>query len=210
MKRAPLLRSAALAALLLCATSARADLIQWGYRWEAIPTTVTAGSGLVELTPEIYRTARGSSDIVAANLHVQSSALPSSPDVFTPLDGNYQLRLHLTDVATSTTGYIDFFGQLQGRFSQSNSQVTNTFLAPSSQTVTVGSAVFDVSLVYYTPPGPPAQGNLGSIGGHVNVSANPDLDPASVPEPSSLALAGLGLGAAGLAAWKRRRQAGAA
>lgn len=204
MKHTQFLRTLTLATLLLGGASARADLIQWGYSWEAFPSNVTAGSGSVELIPESYHTVKGDSDVVAANLKVHSTALPASPDVFGASDGNYQLRLHLTDVATSATSYIDFTGKLQGKFSQLNATVTNSFLGTTTQTATIGSTVFTVTLAYYTPPGPPSQGNLGSIGANVQVS--PGLRPASVPEPSSLILGGIGLGAFGLTAWKRRRR----
>lgn len=204
MKHTHFLRTLTLAALLLSAATARADLIQWGYQWEAFPANVTAGGGTVELTPESYHTGKGDSDVVAANLKLHSTALPASPDAFGAAGGNYQLRLHLTDVATSATGYLDFSGQLQGKFSQSNATVKNSFLGATTQTATIGSTVFTVTLAYYTPPGPPSQGNLGSIGANIQVS--PGLRPASVPEPSSLILGSIGLGAFGLTAWRRRRR----
>jgi hypothetical protein len=46
--------------------------------------------------------------------------------------------------------------------------------------------------------------NLGSISAHVNVSS---VTPASVPEPSTMLLSGLGLSFLGGAAWRKRRQA---
>jgi hypothetical protein len=101
------------------------------------------------------------------------------------------------------TGSLTFTGQLQGKFSQFNALVTNTVTSPFTQSILLGYTTFIVTLDSYTPPGPPSQGNFGSIGATVELSS---LKPSEkTPEPSTMALAGLGAGIAGLAAWRRRR-----
>lgn len=197
------LRLLAVAAVLFATTgSARADLISWGYDWAASPAAVTAGTGSVSLSNETFKTAVGNSQVVVTNLKVFSTAVPGTPDTFGLGDGNYSMILKLTDIDSGLTATLTFTGQLQGSFSASSANVTNTFTGLVSQTAFLGANQYTVTLNAYTPPGPPAQGNLGSIGAFVQVSK---IDIQRVPEPTALALAGLGVGMAGLAAWRRRR-----
>lgn len=199
-QRTLILRALALTFLTLAvAGTARADLLPWGYDWTATPADVTAGSGKITLSNETFKTAVGDSQVVATNLKEFSTADPLSPDVFGPTDGNYTLTLSLKDLDTGKTGSLVFKGQLQGKFSAFNSTVTNTFdPATQSQTITLGNTQFTVTLNSYTPPGPPSQGNLGSIGAFVDLK--------QVPEPTSMALAGGGAAVVALAAWRRRRR----
>jgi hypothetical protein len=202
MKRTPYLRVAALAILLLGGTTARADLIQWGYQWQAFPTKVTAGSGWVNLMPESFKTAKGDSDIVAVNLKTTSNASVGAPDTFTASGGKYALVITLTDTNTNTSGFLLFHGQLQGSFYKDGSNITNTIFSPSSQSIGLGGNYYTVTLGSYSPPGPSNETSLGSIGASVKVQSINKL----VPEPSTMALATLGFGLGGLAAWRRRRR----
>ncbi|MFO0880642.1 MAG: PEP-CTERM sorting domain-containing protein [Gemmataceae bacterium] len=203
MMRAQLMRLLALTAVMFTASQAGAAPIKWGYDWSATPF-VTAGSGKVTFSDESYRQAAGNSFVVAAQLQTVSSASYLTPDTFGPGDGNYSLSVWLKDIDSGLSGTLTFTGKLQGQFSQLNSLVSNTFNSPTVQSILLGYTTFIVRLDSYTPPGPSNQLNLGSIGATVEVSS---LKPAqNTPEPSSMALAGLGLGAAGLAAWRRRRQ----
>ncbi len=204
MKRTLFLRAAALALVLLCGTTARADLIPWGYQTAAFPGSVSAGSSShVTLTPESFHNAAGDSNIVAASLQTVSGVPHSTPDVFTSSQGKYSIQITLTDTTSSASAFLLFKGQLQGNLSSSSANVTNTFFSPTTLSIGLGSNVYTVTMAYYTPPGPPTEGNLGSIGASVQVRPLKQL----VPEPTSLALAGLGFGLAGLTGWKRRRQA---
>jgi hypothetical protein len=210
MKRTLLVPTLAVAVVLLGTTTTRADLISWGYNWAPVATSVTAGTGYVSFTNELPNTAQGNSNIVATNLGVFSMANPGTPDTFAASganDGEYTLKINLTDPATSATGTLMFTGQLQGSFSQFSANITNTFTGLTTQSIDLGDTHFVVTMDSYTPPGPPGSVNHGSIAAFVEVSPRDHL--AGVPEPSTMALAGIGVGLAGLAAWRRRRRAAA-
>jgi hypothetical protein len=206
-KRTPILHTLALAVVLLGATHVHATPIQWGYDWNASPSNVAAGAagGYISLTNEPPHTnAAGNSTLVATQLQVFSNASASSPDTFTSSQGKYALKIDLTDTVSGKSGFLLFFGQLQGSFSHDNSNVTNMFFSPQSQSIGLGKNFYTVTMTTYTPPGPPSEGNLGSIGASVHVEAARDR---LAPEPSTMALAGLCLALAGLTGWKRRRRA---
>jgi hypothetical protein len=203
MKRIHATSVFALALLLTSSQAAHAGLISWSYDWNAGPAYVTAGGGKVTLSNEIPNVAVGNSNVVATNLKVYSGADPTKPDTFTIAGGHYGLTIDLTDNATHKSGSLIFTGQLQGSFSQYSSNVTNTFFSPTTQMLTLGNTTFTVTVNSYTPPGPPSQGNLGSIGAYIQVA--PSIHITSVPEPGSIALASLGIGLVGLRAFRRRR-----
>jgi hypothetical protein len=201
-KRTHLWRALALLLLLSSASGARAELISWSYDWSASPVSgVTAGSGKITLSNEPSHVAVDNSQVVATNLKVFSEADPlkGQYDVFGVNDGKYTLTLNLKDIQSGHTGQLIFTGQLQGKFSSLNANVTNTYFAPQSQTIDLGNTHFTVTMNAYTPPGPPSQGNLGSMGAYVEVRHIRET-----PEPTTLALAGFGAAALGLAAWRRR------
>jgi hypothetical protein len=203
-RRKLFLGTLALAAVLLGTSTARANLISWGYNWAPGSPTVTTGTGGVSFSNEPSHVAVGTSVVVASNLDVFSSAKPGKPDTFGALQGNYSLTVTLTDIATSSTGSLTFTGQLQGNFSNASANVTNTFTGPTTQAITIGNTVFTVTMGYYPPPGPPGSLNHGSIAATVAVAPGDHI--ARVPEPSTMALAGIGVGLAGLGAWRRRRR----
>jgi hypothetical protein len=202
-QRTLLLFSLALAALLLGSTAAHATPIQWGYNWNAFPSSVVAGTGWVSLSNEPGHTATGNSSTVATALKVFSTASSTSPNQFGPSQGHYALQITLTDTASGNSGSLLFFGQLQGTFSQSTANISSTFSGPTTQSIGLGANYYTVSLTSYAAPGPPQQGNLGSIGAFVQVQP---LRNKLAPEPSSIALASLGIGFAGLGAFRRRRR----
>jgi hypothetical protein len=212
--KAPLI---AVALLLGLGASARATLISpdhvtWTYNFTPAAPAVTADgnpSAGVTFTNEPTKAAVGSSDIVATNLRVFSTAPGSSPDQITGSNGKYTISLLLTNTtdpgAPSTT--FKFTGTLKGTFSAENANVGNTFGGGNTQTVQLGNYKFTVALTSYTPPGPPDQSNAGSMSAHVTVTAvdHGGPHPADVPEPSTMLLAGLGLTVLGAARWRRAR-----
>ncbi|HTU19423.1 MAG TPA: PEP-CTERM sorting domain-containing protein [Gemmataceae bacterium] len=193
--------------------------VQWTYNFTPSGPTSSGfvqadnpQGGSVSLTNEPTKFATNSSDVVVTNLRVSSTAPATSPDTLNTA-GNYQVTLQLHDIASGTganaTDTMTFTGKLGGSFSQSNSNVTNTFTGTQSYTWTAPSGnQYTVTLVGYTPPGPPTATHAGSISAYVQVT--PPVGPASVPEPSTLVLSCLGLGFAGLASWRKRRRSLAA
>jgi hypothetical protein len=198
---------AAFALLLLGSVPARADLINWSFSWDRSVPAVLAGTGGVSLTGETITSAVGDSDVVASNLRVFSTAPPKSPDTFGPNDGHYAVTITLTDAATGTSGSLTFTGQLQGTFSSDSAGVSNTFTGLTTQKITLGNTLFTVTMTGYTAPGPPTATKAGSIGAFVHVESAQGEEQ-HLPEPSTMLLAGLGAGVAGLAGWRKRRRRG--
>ncbi len=198
--------SSAVAGLLLAGAPARADFIQWTYNWQPGSLETPAdgsGTGGVSFSNQPSAAATGNSDIVATNLRVFSSALPSNPDMLVK-GGAYSLALTLTDTASGMSGTLTWTGKLTGSFSATSSNLTNVFTSPITQTLLLGQNLYTVSIGQYSPPGPPTAGNAGSIGAHVNVAPQGTIQ-SSTPEPSTLVLAGLALSVGGGAAWRKRR-----
>lgn len=216
MKRFLAAHVSALALLLLAGVGARAsmippDQIQWTYNFApANPAVLATGnpSAGVTFTNEPTKAAVGSSDIVATNMRVFSTAFANAPDMITGSDGNYSLTLTLSSLDSNNmpvSGSLSFAGTLGGSFSKESANVTNLFTDAGPKTLNLGTFSFTVQLIAYTPPGPPDQSNAGSISAHVTVSNINGVG--GVPEPSTILLSGLGLTFLGGAAWRKRRQA---
>jgi hypothetical protein len=202
MKFSPITLSALVFSFLLSWVPARADLIPWMYSWSGSPSVVSAdvpGTSTITLTDEPLREAIGNSDIVATNLRTKSSASPTHPDTFT--HANYTLDLLLLDLDSGKSGTLVFTGYLSGSLSSQNSQINNTFTGQTAQTIRLGDHLFTAEMNAYTPPGNPGESNSGSLGGRVTITIQ------TLPEPSTLALSGVGLILLGVARWRRNRRA---
>jgi hypothetical protein len=189
----------------LTAAGARADLIQapipWDYGWTANTAAVSADdptAGKVVFHLETGAEAAGSSDIVATDLQLISSAADAHPAEFT--HKSYTLELTLTDLASHQHGTLTFGGIFDGSISKLTSNLTNVFTGQTTQTLHLGSNLYTVTIGPYTPPEPPDGMRLGAIGAHAQV----DVRPTSSPEPSSLLLAGLAVTTLGLVVGQRR------
>jgi hypothetical protein len=182
--------------------------------------------GGVTLSNEPTKNATGNSVVVMSNLHTFSAAPPSAPDTFGPTTGFWQTTLILTDSASGASATMNFSGKFTGKFSggtvvggvlQGGNANIGNIMDPQTQSIQLGNFVYTVSLLIpdpitgqlvsgYTPPGPPGATNGGSIAAYVTVNQADGGHVASVPEPSTMLLAGLGLSFGSLAAWRKRRQ----
>jgi hypothetical protein len=189
--------------LILClGSAARADHLGWSFSWSAGPAVVSdGGRGRIIMTAT-GGDAMGDSDISAVNMRTISNAFPlTGPDVFT--DRPYTLTLHLTDDFSGQEGTLTFSGKINGTLTRFSSNLTNTFDSPQTQVLDLGHSRYTVTIGPFVPPGQPGSTNRGSIGASVTV----DLSP--TPEPSTLALAGVGLTLLGVRGWRKKWRAGA-
>jgi hypothetical protein len=199
--------------LCLAGTPAQAQMttdVNWTYNFTPAQAAVysDSGSGTVTFTNEPTKSAINSSDVVVTNLRVNSVATADHADTLTS-GGAWKVSLALTDSATGNSDTMTFTGKLGGTFSANNANVTNTFTGTTSYTWTdpKNGDTFKVSLVGYTPPGPPTASNAGSIAALVSVTpGNGTISGGHTPEPSTLVLACLGLSFAGLTTWRKRRR----
>jgi hypothetical protein len=194
---------AALAVLLCCASSARADFIPWTYNWTPSTTAVfsTNGAGKITLTNEPTASAVGDSDIVATNLRTFSNASPNTPDKFS--DAAYKLTLTLVDDNSKQSGSVSFSGEFNGSLSSRSSNITNKPTSPVSQSIVLGGNLYTATIIAYAPPAPPNASNAGSISARAIVTVNTQGE---VPEPAGMLLAGMGASVLGLVGYRRWRQ----
>jgi hypothetical protein len=218
MKRSLLAIASAVGLLCLTGTPAWATptpppQVQWTYNFTPSQPFVSAnapGSGTVSFTNEPTKGASNSSDVVVSNLRDSSTATATNPDSFGS-GAAWKVGLTLTDTASGASTTMYFTGKLGGTFSASNSNITDTFTGKTSYTWTAPSGnQYTVTLTGYTPPGPPTASNAGSISAHVTVTPAGGTISGGTPEPSTLVLSCLGLGFAGLGAWRKRRRSLAA
>ena len=227
---------AALWLLGTCAASPVRAEPGWSYNWTTTtPLVGSSGSG-VSILPA-SGSGSGSSDIVAANLSVISSAPAATPD---PVNGGWNLTLHLTDAASGNSGNLLFSGLFSGTVSASSSSVDNAFNQPTLQTLSLGTHLYTATIGLYTPPGLTGTTLKGAIGANLALSDLPGGTPIPVdpppggpppgappppppppppgpqpvpppvhnaPEPSSFVLAALGLTSLSLSTWRRHRKA---
>jgi len=213
-RRSVSLFAGAVVALLFAGGSARANFVEWNYNWfpkvpASPPYKILSDNGESEilLSNEDPGDAAGSSDLVATNIAVSSTATLGNPDKFLA-NGGFVLQLQLQDAASGESASLLFKGKFTGGLSKSNVGLkldwTNDGEFQSEYVVTLGGNTYTVSVGAYTPPGPPSNANLGSIGAHVEVT------PGQIqksPEPSTMLLGCMGLAGMGLAGWRKRRQA---
>jgi hypothetical protein len=192
MKPSPVALGGA-ACLLLCLASprAQAELIQWSYSWSRSPVNVMAnspGTGYISLTDEGMKSAAGNSYLVATNLQAHSTASVNNPDVFT--NRQYQLSLFLQDQTSGKSGTLTFTGEFNGTLTANSTILTNTFVGPATQTLTLGDNLYTVTIGSYAAPGPTGEVNSGSIAAQAQVTVSSIFQ---LPEPNSSVLAFFGV-----------------
>jgi hypothetical protein len=204
MRKLPVaLAGAAWVWLFFGTAGARAELIQWSYSWSSSPTQVYAngsGSGYISLTNDTgLKSASGSSYLVATNLQAHSGASVADPDVFS--NKTYSLNLSLTDQSSGQSGTLSFTGEFNGTLTADSSNISNTFVGATTQSLVLGNHLYTVTIGPYDPPGPTGAVNSGSISARAEVT----VSIFHLPEPSSGVLAFLGV-SCGLAFIRRRRR----
>ncbi len=203
MRHAPAVLMTALVWLFVPAP-AQAAYIPWKYSWSRdhpIIYSDTSTTSYITLTDEALGKAAGTSDVVATNLKIFSDADPNKPAPFTNKD--YTLTLFLLDVQSGKHGTLDFSGVLNGDISEFSSNIENTFLGKTKQTLVLGQHLYTVTIGPYTPPGPPGSTNAGAISARASVHV---ADIQKSPEPASIVLVLCGLPGIGFHVWRRRRR----
>jgi hypothetical protein len=207
------LRRALCAAAVVClaAGAARANTVpvQWSYQWT--PNTAFkifaqgSNSDYILATPEPSATEFGNATIPAVSLQTFSNAPASNPAVFK--NAAYSLSLTLFDQASGKSGTVPFNGVFNGTLSANQAFWQPPFtVQPATQKLTLGNNTYTVTL-QVAPPGGPHAKDLGAVSANavVTVSASSGGGVGQTPEPSGLALAGLGLAGLCGAGWLRRR-----
>jgi hypothetical protein len=204
----------------LAGARAKADLIQWSATAGPTGPNYNPSNGTAGINSLNYgsnaetqllgtnATTNGSSSgsVVLAILGAYFN-LPSQDEArFGGSTGNYSLSLTLHDLASGASGSLTFQGNFSGTIVPGVVDLTNTYMGPTTQTLTLGRNLYTVTIGSFVSPDitgpPPFVGRPGSISASISVQPV----TSSAPEPSSLVLACLGLPLFGLARWVRRRR----
>jgi len=209
-----LLFAAAVAVALAGGSAARAD-INWEANWTPGTSSLTVGPSssvtFTNLASAGYTTTTAQPVISTpvTNLGIVSTASPDTPDVFS--GKGYTLLLQLTDMASGKTQNLTFGGALSGSASSNGSSISNLFGSPTTQTLNFANGdQYVVTIGPFVPPGNAGTSSpLGAIGATVTATSSNTGgggSPQGTPEPSTLALGGLGMAFTGLMAWRRRNR----
>ena len=207
MSRSPArLAAVSLTLLLLPAGMARAEMINWSFSWAPSTQTLHAdapGVGRVLLSSYGGTINSHAGDLVGlagAYVAYSSQAADSAPDHFS--HAPFSLTLTLTDNASHQSGNLTYAGFVAGDLSASSANLGVTVDSPTAAGLALGGHYYRVAIGPYIAPPYPSTNLPGILVANVTVS-----DVQTVPEPATLALAGLALPALGLAAWRKRRRA---
>jgi hypothetical protein len=222
---------AALLLLAACAGRTPADPIPFQYESQAfapgnstgsqlIFTPSQAGDGTASIAGNGWINGAGSSVITAANLYFSATAglggngsAGPGDSVFDPQP--FVLKLSLKDTASGASGSLLFPGTFSGTVGLGGATGTLGFAPPTNGSG--WSQVLGGNRYTVDPSQPPSwQGLDSGMLGATQFSYYPiqfhiDVQPGGIgsgpgaPEPSGLALAAVGLGTLGAAAWRRWR-----
>lgn len=201
-------------------SAARAEFVDFSYAWSIQPGAVLpggTGSVQIALSPNAsanYELGAASPTLIpGATITTTSSAASGTPDSF---NNPFSLKLSLTDTTSGATGNLTFSGTVSGTLTSTTSSLTSTFNNPLTQTLTLGSHIYgvtiDPSILGLPHPGADSNALLDALVRVTNVNGGtggggtPPGGPENAPEPSSLVLGGLAI--AGLAArrWSRLKK----
>jgi hypothetical protein len=187
-------------AVLLLPTAVRADyFIPFGYDWTPSTTLITgAGGGQIHFTDEAANSAYTPTNVDATHITTTSPRPATHPETFTNVA--FGLTLHLTDSDIGLSHDLSFNGTISGKLSSGLSTLALTFNAPLTQTFTLVSGnVKDTFTVEIQSP--VLIGHPGATPSAVTATITAVRE---TPEPSTMALSGLGLAFLGLARWRKR------
>lgn len=201
--------------------AARADYMNWSYRWSISPAPVLA-SGTGTVSQALGQPGSGASRILAAAVTTSSDASAKDPDRY---NASFRLTLHLMDRATRQSGSLTFAGKIIGTVTATTSRLTETFLTPTEY-LRLGKHTYLVELpryihpmapgslvvpTYYAAvrvwnvPPPPRRLQPRAMTASVmiaSIGADPSIS-ASTPEPPGFVLGGLGAMLLGCSVFRR-------
>jgi hypothetical protein len=199
-------RALGAAALVLClgAGTAKADTLppQWSFQWTPNATFKVfadkSTTDYIQATPQPANTFFGDATIPAFQLTTATASTTTIKNPSTFTNAGFSVSLTLFDQASGKSATLPFSGVFNGQLwnTQANLRFTPT---SGTQSVKIGGNTYTVKLDVANPGGPNS-GVFGAITGSAQVNV-----VSQSPEPSALALAGLGLGGLGCAGWLRRR-----
>lgn len=185
----------------------QAEQIAFTYAWSVQPSPVFAsGTGSVTVIaapngPATYDTTSALPTYIPAAELTTTSSATSPPDTFnTP----FNLKLTLTDTASSLSDELTFSGTLAGTLTMDSSTLTSTFSSPLTKTLILGDFTYSVTIgpTLVNIPGP-GSSTPALIDARVTVERN-DTPVQETPEPGSLLLGATAiLGFAARRYWKR-------
>ncbi len=185
------------AVLFFTAPPVRADPIGFGYNF-LTPPAVTGDDGnlgAVSFATTPGGQASGHAVLTAASLAVVTAAPLTNPDTFS--GQTYDLTLQLIDGPSGKSGSLTFTGKLLGSLTPLDAKVSTSFDVPT-KTLVLGTDRYTVSVGPLVEPAGNNPTVVGTLLATVDVQAagGPVAPVSQAPEPSALALAGLGLAAA--------------
>jgi hypothetical protein len=205
--------AAALIVLLATATLGKADMILWSYQSGAVPTSIVVSGGLHTPTATLILggspTTQEHDSATAMVVHMLTTGSHLNFQ-----NASTTLGLDIKDHASHAQHMFAFPAVFNGTADvpTHSSNVTLSFPSGMSQSFVIGNNRYTVTIgpiqpLAWTAIGanfPGRNAFFGEVDAHVTVSP---ANTAATPEPSTLALAGMGVLTLAGAAWQARRRA---